>query len=162
MVQDQSNSLPKSLRDLDVDLRKPSLGNHFTKTDNIWKTWRRISSKQAEPSTSSENVPYTTCSARRMETGSVNDLDPHNERAGTAGVFQALQDEEILWVVLQGNPYGQYLLISNILMLPWKGKLSGEKHTQLISVWVGTRAEVKASLNGWKAVGAQTNQALLQ
>lgn len=67
-----------------------------------------------------------------------------------------------LRVVLQGNTYGQYLLISNILMLLWKKKLSGEKHTQLISVWVGTRAEVKASLKGWKAFGAQTNRALLQ
>lgn len=76
-----------------------------------------------------------------MESGSANDLDPHNERAGAAGVFQALQVEETLWVVLQGNPYGQYLLISNILMLQWKGKLSREKHTQLISVWVTTRAE---------------------
>lgn len=68
----------------------------------------------------------------------MNDLDSQIERAGAAGVFQALQVEETLWVVPQGNPYGQYLLISNIL------KLSGEKHTQLISVWVGTRAEVKA------------------
>lgn len=106
---------------------------------------------QAKPSTSSENVPYRTCFARRrMETGSVSDLDPHNVRAGAAGVFQALQVEETLWVDYQGNPYGQYLLLSNILMLPWKRKLSGEKHTQRISVWVGTRAEVKASLNGWE------------
>lgn len=53
----------------------------------------------------------------------------------------SLQVEETLWLVLQGNPYGQYLAISNILMLPSKGKLSGEKHTQLISLRVATRAE---------------------
>lgn len=95
-----------------------------------------------------------------MVTSSVNDLGPHNKQAGAAGVFQALQVEETLWVLFQGNPYDQYLLISKILMLPWKGNLSGEKHTWLISVWVGTRAEVKASLNGWKAFGDQTNQTL--
>lgn len=75
-----------------------------------------------------QNIPCTSCfTIRRMETGSVTDLDPHNERDGAAGVFQALQVEETLWVVLRGNP--QYLLISNVLMLPWKGKLWKKAHT---------------------------------
>lgn len=77
-----------------------------------------------------------------------------------------------VWLVrllLQGDPYGQYLLISNILA-PWKGKFGGEKHKddlyfQYLTFEMGQRqscagSEALASVwvrSAWKAVGHQTN-----